>query len=433
MTRVHIVGAGLSGLSCAVHLAKSGHRVTLYEAAGQAGGRCRSYFDAQLGVTIDNGNHLLFSANRAALEYLRLIDASDSLVGPARARFPFFDLRSGAHWIVEPGAGRIPWWIFSKARRIPRSGIGDYLAGLRLAFAGPDARVGDCLNAAGPLWERFWEPLTVAALNTAPHEASARLLWRTLRDSFGRGEAACRPLIAREGLASSLIDPALGYLKARGAEIHFNRRLRGLDFAADRAARLDFGGPDVDLEPGDMLVVALPPAGAMAALPGLEGPQDTRPIVNAHIKLPRRPLDAALKARLGLDETLPILGLTGGTAQWLFIRGAMVSLTISAAEAEVDMDNEALTRILWAETAKALALPPEPVPPIRIIKERRATFAQTPAALRLRPPAGTRWSNVVLAGDWTDTGYPATIEGAIRSGRTAAALVTEKSRRTAVL
>lgn len=432
-TRVHIVGAGLSGLSCAVHLADSGYQVALYEAAGQAGGRCRSYFDAQLGATIDNGNHLLFSANEAALEYLRLIGASESLIGPAHARFPFFDLRSGAHWIVEPGAGRIPWWILSKARRIPRTGIGSYLAALRLAFAGPDATVGDCLNAADPLWERFWEPLTVAALNTAPREASARLLWRVLRDSFGQGEAACRPLIAREGLASSLVDPALAQLKAKGAEVHFNRRLRGLDFSRDRATRLDFGGPDVDLEPGDLLVVALPPAGAVAALPGLEAPQETRPIVNAHIKLPQPPLDGALKARLGLDQTLPILGLTGGTAQWLFIRGTMVSLTISAAEAEVDKDNETLTRILWAETAQALALPPVPIPPVRIIKERRATFAQTPAALRLRPPAATRWSNVVLAGDWTDTGYPATIEGAIRSGRTAAVLVTEKSRRTAVL
>ena len=427
MGHVHIVGAGLSGLSCAVELAGRGHAITLYEAAGQAGGRCRSYFDARIGCDIDNGNHLLLSANRAALRYLERIGARGSLVGPPRAAFPFFDLESGERWVVRPGAGAVPWWLLSAARRIPRTRVGSYLAGLRLAFAGQEARVADCLDPRDPLWTRFWEPLTVAALNTAPEEASARLLWRVLRESFGRGEAACRPLVARQGLAASLVDPALALLREAGAEIRFNRRLRAIGFAGERAESLDMGEERIALKPDDWLVAALPPSVAADLLPGLEAPQEARPIVNAHIRLPAPPRPAP-----GMAAELPILGLIGGTAQWLFLRGEIVSLTVSAAGPLVDEPNEAIAATLWAETARALALAPEPVPPVRVIKERRATFAQTPAALRRRPPARTAWRNLVLAGDWTDTGYPATIEGAVRSGRAAAALITNRSQPSAI-
>jgi len=425
MPRVHIVGAGLSGLSCAVHLAGAGRKVTLYEAAGQAGGRCRSYFDAQIGRDIDNGNHLLLSANHAALNYLERIGAGNSLVGPSRAAFPFIDLRSGQRWVVRPGAGRMPLWILSKARRIPDTGLGSYLSGLRLALAGGGATVADCLDPGDPLWERFWEPLTVAALNTAPREASARLLWRVVRESFGRGEAACRPLIAREGLSASLVDPALSHVRACGGEVHFNQRLRGVGFAETRATDLDFGERRVTLGQDDWVVVAVPPLVAASLLPGLDVPKDARPIVNAHIRLPAPPDAAMLRTKLGMSEDLPILGLIGGSAQWLFLRGQIVSLTVSAAEDLVERSHDEIKAMLWADTARALDVPAEPAPPIRVIKERRATFAQTPEALRHRPAARTPWPNVVLAGDWTDTGYPATIESAVRSGGVAAAVITK--------
>lgn len=419
MTRVHIVGAGLAGLACAVALARRGIAVALYEAAGHAGGRCRSYHDARLDCLVDNGNHILLSANSAALSYLEEIGAGDSLTGPAEAAFPFYDLGSGARWVVRPNNGRLPWWIFSAARRVPGSRPGGYLSGLRLARAGPAATVAECLDRHDPLWRRFWEPLTVAALNTAPHEASARLLWLVLRETFGRGGAACRPLIAREGLGPSFVDPALALLRRAGAEIRFNRRLRTLDRTAERVTHLRFGTETVALATGDRAVLAVPPVAAAELLPGLRAPMEMRPIVNAHIRLPRPP-----RLPPGLTPALPLLGLVGGLGQWLVLRGAVASLTISAAAGAVEESAESLSERLWAETARALDLDPVPMPPVRVVKERRATFAQTPAALARRPPARTAWGNLALAGDWTDTGYPATIESAVRSGRAAARLVT---------
>jgi len=419
MKRVHIVGAGLAGLACAVALARSGIAVSLYEAAGQAGGRCRSYHDARLGCLVDNGNHILLSANRAALSYLEEIGARDSLTGPAEAVFPFYDLRSGAHWLLRPNAGRLPWWIFCAARRVPDSRPGGYLAALRLAGAARDATVADCLDPSDPLWERFWEPLTVAALNTNPQEASARLLWLVLRETFGRGGAACRPLIAREGLGPSFVEPALALLRRAGAEVRFNRRLRSVEFAGDRAVQMSFGDEAVGLGAADFIVLAVPPAAAVELLPGLQAPDEMRPIVNAHIRLPEPP-----RLPPGMSAALPLLGLVGGLGQWLLLRGPVASLTVSAAAEAVEEPAEALAERLWAETAQSLGLAPAPAPPVRVVKERRATFAQTPAALDRRPPVRTAWRNLALAGDWTDTGYPATIESAVRSGRAAAQLVT---------
>src|SRR5580704_15296934 len=116
---VHIIGAGLAGLSTALKLSARGDDVVVHEATAFAGGRCRSYHDASLGMTIDNGNHLLLSGNHAALDYLRGIGAENRLVGPARAEFPFVDLASRERWTLRINDGRLPLWIFDRAARVP--------------------------------------------------------------------------------------------------------------------------------------------------------------------------------------------------------------------------------------------------------------------------------------------------------------------------
>src|SRR6185295_16003970 len=103
----HIIGAGLAGLSAAARLAAKGVRVAVYEATSQAGGRCRSYHDPQLDMTIDNGNHLVLSGTDAALGFLDLIGARDRLIGPGNAHFPFVDLATGERWTIRPNDGPI--------------------------------------------------------------------------------------------------------------------------------------------------------------------------------------------------------------------------------------------------------------------------------------------------------------------------------------
>src|SRR5262249_27901316 len=112
---VHIVGAGLAGLSAAVGLVGARREIVVHELARHAGGRCRSYFEPALGLTIDNGNHLLLSANRAALAFLKTVGSQGKLVGPDHAEFAFADLASGERWSLRPNDGPVPWWILSKS------------------------------------------------------------------------------------------------------------------------------------------------------------------------------------------------------------------------------------------------------------------------------------------------------------------------------
>ena len=409
--RVHIVGGGLAGLACAVELAAADVAVTLYEAAGHAGGRCRSWHDARLDREIDNGNHLLLSGNRSALAYLRRIGAADELTGPADAALPFQDLETGERWVLRPNEGRIPWWLFAAARRTPGGGALAHLRGLlALRRAPANATVGEVLGD-GPLYRRLWRPMTESILNTPAADASARLLWRTVAETLGAGGASCRPLIAKHSLGRTFVDPALAFLSLRGAETRLRARLRGFEMQDGRVAVLQFAEDDIPVGPRDQVVLAVPAPDAAALLEGLGAPDAHHAIVNAHFRL-------AEPAALPFGA--PLLGLIGGSAHWLFLRGDLLSITVSAADALAERDAAEIAALLWTDAAAVLELDAAAVPPCRIIKEKRATFAQTPAQAANRPPSRTALGNLRLAGDWTDTGLPATVEGAIRSGQAAA-------------
>lgn len=409
---VHVIGAGLAGLACATALAAAGRPVAVYEATGQAGGRCRSFLDTRLGTVIDNGNHLVLGGNAETFRYLDRLGARDRMLTVAPAAIPFMDLSDGTRWTIRPGRGPLPFWLLDPARRIPGAGAIDHLGMLRLAWAAAGATVAETLDLGTVAGRRLWRPLAVSILNTQPEEASARLLWTVFSRTLLKGEAACRPCIPRRSLSDALIDPALSFLGARGCQTRTKVRLKGLVVDGARVTALVFDDGELALADGEQVVLALPPTTAAQLLPGLSPPDAFRPILNAHFRV-------AGPARL--PDGAPLLGLVGGTAEWLFARDDLLSVTVSAAEGLIDRDEDELAGELWADVATALRLS-GPMPTARIIKEKRATFAATPAMLARRPPGRTRIANLFLAGDWTDTGLPATIEGAIGSGHTAAAL-----------
>jgi squalene-associated FAD-dependent desaturase len=411
--RMFVIGAGLSGLACAIGLAERGASVTVLESSGHAGGRCRSYFDDTLGTEIDNGNHLLLSGNRSVARYLNTIGAADALVGPERAEIPFLDLANGDTWTLRPGAALWPWWL-AKDRGVPGSRALSWLRVLRLSAARQDATVADALDDGGVLFRRLWRPLAVAALNTECEQASARLLWALVRNTLGRGEAACRPRIARLGLGRAFVEPALAWLGARGANILFNRRVRVIEIADGRVVAIVDGRERHELGDADQVILCLPPAATGDLLPGLTVPTAARAIVNVHFRVPQ-------------TASLPrLVGLVGGTAEWVFYRSDMASVTISAADRVAGEGAEVIASRVWPEVVRALmsigTRVPEQMPVYRVVKERRATFAQTPEMESYRAEARTPLANLFLAGDWTRTGLPATIEGAIQSGFQAATL-----------
>jgi squalene-associated FAD-dependent desaturase len=406
---VYVVGAGLSGLSAAVALAKGGARVRLIEGAGQAGGRCRSYFDPVLNQVIDNGNHLILSGNHATFDYLQTIGAADKLAGPDTASFDFMDVRNGRRWKIRANDGPLAWWVFSKARRVPGSSLSEYLALVKLLFAAPGKRIDDVIACKGPVWENLLHPLLLAALNTEPEAASAALAAAIIRETLAKGGRAYRPRIASPTLSAAFIDPALAYLRLKGASMTFGSRLREIGIASGHVTSLKFADDDIGIADNDRVVLATPSWVTSELLHDIAVPTEFRSIVNAHFAV-SPPAGAPL-----------MTGVIGGTAEWVFAFHDRLSVTISGADTIVDQDREALARTLWQDVAAVHRLGPD-LPPWQIVKERRATFAATPEQAKKRAGAETAWQNLFLAGDWTDTGLPATIEGSVRSGQKAAAL-----------
>jgi squalene-associated FAD-dependent desaturase len=306
----------------------------------------------------------------------------------------------------------LPWWIFDTRRRVPETRALDYLSIARLLWAEPDKSVGEVIRFSGNVYERLVRPLLLAALNIDPAAGSARLAGAVIRETMAVGGRACRPLIARDGLSSVMIEPALAYLAERNVAVHFGHQLHALRHIGSKVDALDFGGEIVRLSPQDAVVLAIPPYAAASIIPGLQTPTEFRAIVNAHFRI-EPPADQP-----------PILGMLNSTTEWLFAFPGRLSVTISAADRLIEAPRESLAQKIWSEVASLTGLPPT-LPPWQIVRERRATFAATAEQDARRPGAKTSSSNLFLAGDWTNTGLPATIESAIRSGHRAAALVAQ--------
>ncbi|MGD8326510.1 MAG: hydroxysqualene dehydroxylase HpnE [Sphingomonadales bacterium] len=411
MGRLHVIGAGLSGLGAAVRAAELGAQVSLYDQSPQAGGRARSYHDKHLGCDIDNGNHLMMAGNWAAMWLMDTIGAQQERICPDRAIFPFMDVESGKRWNIEFNEGRLPKWVFHKNRRVPGTKALDYLPLALMLFAGPEDTVADYVPEGHPLYASLMEPLCVAVVNASPEDSSAQLLAAVIKETVFRGATPSRPVISRNGLSATFAKPALDYLKSYGADVQLGQRVSDFQFEQGVLRSFDVGGAKIELGYDDMAILAVPPATAKKLVPDLEVPAGSSPILNVHFKL---------NEDVETNWPAPFMGLVNAVAQWVFVRGNIASVTISAADALIDMDADAIGALVWADVAKTLDMQSSPVPPVRVVKEKRATFLQTPENVKKRPNMVTAYANLLLAGDWTQTELPATIEGSVRSGYKAA-------------
>jgi hypothetical protein len=262
--------------------------------------------------------------------------------------------------------------------------------------------------------------MSFAVLNLPPHLASARLMTATAKEAWRDGRL-CRPLFAPEGLGAAFVAPALASLERKGVSVRLGKILKAIDIVGGEvtALRFDSGSP-VPVAPRDRVVLAVPPARLNALWPAANAPEAVSSILNAHF-VPDGPVSAP-----------PLLGVVSACTQWIFAKPGLLSLTISAAE-HVDGTDAAhgpLLDTLWTETKAALGLPATMgYRAGRIVHERRATFLQTPGNVGLRAKTLTNVANLLLAGDHIDTGLPATIEGAVRSGAMAAGHILGRNRR----
>jgi hypothetical protein len=276
-----------------------------------------------------------------------------------------------------------------------------------LLWAGNNEFVGDKIECDGPLYHRLVQPLLLAALNIDPPLGSAGLAGAIVRQTLLAGGRACRPLIAREGLSNVLVEPAVKLLRERGASVRFDHELHKVEISGDRIASLTFGDDKIALSPNDKVVLAVPAKQAGTLLPGIKTPTQFVSILNAHFRCTPP------------AGTPPILGVVNGLVEWIFPFKERLSITISGADRLMNAPREQLAQDIWNDICAATGATGD-LPRWQIVRERRATFAATPEQDALRPGTATEWKNLFLAGDWTATGLPSTIEGSIGSGDKAA-------------
>jgi squalene-associated FAD-dependent desaturase len=410
---VHIVGAGFSGLSAAVHLsAESQAQIVIHQRGAQAGGRRRAFYDEALGMTIDSGNYFLLPSWRSTIATLDLIGARAQWREEPTADLPFADMATGERWTLKPNAGKIPWWTLVSGRRAPRTELGDYLSFRKLRSARASAVVAD-FAPGGPASERLWRPFTLAALNVDPLRASARLAGAMYAETVAPGGRGARLMFPVGDFARAFVEPALKYLRRREVSVRFERNLQALDFAGDRVAALDFEQDRIDLSPGDAVILAVPPTIASALAPGLSAPNEFTATLTAHF---------AVQPPVGAPR---VQGVVNGPFHWLFCYPDRICAGARDAGALMEEPREKLAAEFWRAAAGLTGLS-DTLPAWRIIRQKRAAFAATPAQDALRPACQTHWRNLFLAGAYVQNGLPETLESAVRSGKVAAKSVLSR-------
>ena len=440
MSDVIIIGGGFAGLSAAVALADRGLKVSLFERRPLLGGRAYSVKDQTTGDIIDNGQHILMGCYHHTRRFLEKIGTLPLLQFQNRMRVDFADANGNPYRLECPDLPA-PLHLLVGLIRLKSLSLKEKISLIRMM--GKVKRMGeDELNRLDHLsalqWltllgqtresiQNFWEPLIVGTINERPDLSSAKLLAVVLREALLKTKEEARMALSTVGLSELYTEAARRFVEERGGSVHLRKGLSKIESDRERVTR-------VFLEDGSERSSRF----YLSSIP----PDALAPLLNGNSASVFSNLDAfqfspILSINLWFDR--PILderfvGLLNSPIHWVFNKGAIlsgsknyVSLVVSAAYDLKDKTQDELTDL----SLKALheAIPASRTAALRhcrILKELKATPSLGPGSDALRPPAKTGLENFFLAGDWTATGLPATIEGAVKSGHAAAELILEK-------
>jgi squalene-associated FAD-dependent desaturase len=433
-----VVGGGLAGMSAAFALRERGEPVVLLERRPFLGGRAFSFEDLETGAVIDNGQHVLVGACDRLRVFLDRIGSRGAFRRQRRLRLPILDGRGRR---ADLAAAPLPppfhlavallryrhlgptdrRSVVAAVRRLARPGAGredDRPLGAWLADRG----------ASRAAIDRFWEPIVRPALNVPVAEASLSLSAFLVRRALWAGPGAGALWLPTTGLSAAIGSPGLARLRAAGADVRLEARAAALETSGGRVAGVRL--QDGSSIPTRRVICALPPEGADRLLLSAGAPSD-------HAALGR---SAIVNVYLWYDRPVlpvPFAGTFDSPLQWIFDRsrilgeeagGWCVGVSLSAADDLVDRPKEALADL--CDEALDRLFPPHGRARLErsaVVKEPRATFHAGPGAATRRPGPATAVPGLFLAGDWTDTGWPATMEGAVRSGeRAVAAAMTSR-------
>jgi squalene-associated FAD-dependent desaturase len=433
--RVVIIGGGFAGLAAGVRLSARGHEVMLLERRNHLGGRAYSFIDQKTGDVVDNGQHLFMGCYHHTIAFLETIGRLDRLKFQDRARVDFLDREGFTSFDCPPLPA--PLNVLAGLLRMKGLGIGDKLRTVNIGRAiksngklSPGAiTVDQWLDELGQsprIKKRFWYPMVIATLNQSPDIASARMLRVVLQQAFGGSSKSARIGISRVGLSDLYTDGASDYIKARGGQVQTGAQVRG--FVIEQGVVVAVELKDGERVEGDSFISAVPPEALFAILPDEQKNKEfaslltlgSSPIVSINLWFDRSIVDHEF------------VGLLGTRCQWIFNKDLILSpgkqsnqvaVIISAARDFVDWTRNDLVEMATRELHELLpASRAAELLHSVIVKEREATLSHSVESDSLRPGPRTSIPNLILAGDWIDTGLPATIESAVMSGDVAAEL-----------
>ncbi|HUI26119.1 MAG TPA: hydroxysqualene dehydroxylase HpnE [Candidatus Kryptonia bacterium] len=439
MKPVVVIGGGFAGLAAGVELAARGIPDTVLEARARLGGRAYSFRDADTGETVDNGQHAMMGCYRETLAFLDRIGAGDKVVRQENLRVEMIDAERGAGVIAAASlpsplhmlGGVLGYRLLGRAERLRA-----LLGGIRLMAMRQrrdprltEQTVEQVLMALGQSKNArvsFWYPVAIATLNETPERAAAAPFAEVLARAFFSSRAGSQFVLPRVGLSDLYTDDARRFIEAHGGRIELKATVASIELQDERVRavqlrdrrRLETAAVISTVPPQALRQCAPQP---LRALPDLDQ-FELSPIVSVHLWFDR--------AILASD----FVGFLGTTTQFVFNRSKLtaqgngngrqfVSAVISAGREVAEWETSRIAARVVADI-RALVPAARNAQVLRsvVVKEKHATISTTPAAERLRPSPHTSIPNFVLAGDWTQTGLPATIESAVLSGRRAADL-----------
>ena len=436
--RVVIIGGGFSGLAAGTVLSELGHKVLLLERRNRLGGRAYSFRDPKTGDLVDNGQHLFLQCYSNTVAFLDRIGCLDKLKFQKKPRVDFLD-REGWDAFDCP-ALPAPLHLLAGLFRMQNLTLGDKLRALRVGRAIRSRRQNhrtvagwfDRLGQSENIRRRFWYPMAVATLNESPELASAAMMKVVLQEGFSGDRTGSNIGISRVGLSELYTEGARRYIESRGGEVRMSAQVNRFMIEGNRVVSAEM--KDGLTEEADFFISSVTPDALLQILP-----DDLRKVEFA--ELARLESSPIVSINLWFDRALTnreFIGLVGTRIQWLFNKDAILSnerpsnhvaIIISAAREFVDWTREALVEMALSELNELI---PESRSAIllrsAVVKEREATISHTVESDSLRPGPRTSISNLILAGDWTATGLPATIESAVLSGHLAAKIVDSDGR-----
>jgi squalene-associated FAD-dependent desaturase len=434
--RVVIIGGGFAGLTAGVRLSERGWKVTVLERRGHLGGRAYSFIDQKTGDVVDNGQHLFMGCYQHTIDFLRTIGRLDRLKFQERPRVDFLDREGFTSFDCPPLPA--PLHVLAGLFRMKGLGAGDKLRALNLRRAiksngrfSPDSLTVDQwldqLGQSQRIKTRFWYPMVIATLNQSPDVASARMLQVVLKEAFGGDARSANIGISRVGLSDLYTDGAADFIKARSGAVQTGAQVQKLIVRQGNVFAVELrDGRRIE---ADYFISAVPPSALFAILPDELKNSEFASLE----KLGSSPI---VSINLWFDKPIidrEFVGLLGTRSQWLFNKDLVLStdkhsnqiaVIVSAARDFVDLTKSDLVEMAISELHELL---PESrnanVLHNVIVKEREATLSHTVESDDLRPNLRTSIPNFILAGDWTNTGLPATIESAVMSGDLAAKII----------